>query len=120
MRYVVLAFIAAVAIAIGTILYRGDCPGGVSVTSEEQCVSRSGLGANICRQIFASAKEIAARSSSVYPDQFRCAQQFGACMPHATVQMAFVPVPAGFCVSTNAGRITAIDPFYQPAAAGPR
>jgi uncharacterized protein YgiB involved in biofilm formation len=120
MRYVVLAFIACVATAIGTILYRGDCPGGVSVTSEAQCQSQTGLGADLCRQVFASAREIAQRSSSVYPDQFRCAQQFGACMPHATVQMAFVPVPAGFCVATTGGRITSIDPFYQPAAASPR
>jgi len=117
MRNLVLLFIAGIAGLIGYIIVQGECPGAVAIRTEEQCRAASGMNPSLCQTIFSRASAVARNSASVYPDEITCSTQFGACLPHATVAMAFVPVPAGFCVKIANNSVTSMEPFYTPAAA---
>jgi uncharacterized protein YgiB involved in biofilm formation len=117
MRAVVFLIIAGIAGVMAYLMFIGECPGGSVVRSEEQCSASGGFSGDLCRTIFARANDVARNSGSVYPDPLKCAAQFGACLPHATVVGNFVPTPYGFCVKTNGNALVSMEPVYRTASA---
>ncbi|MGL4634519.1 MAG: DUF1190 domain-containing protein [Beijerinckiaceae bacterium] len=117
MRAVVFLIIAGIAGVMAYLMFVGECTGGTVVRTEEQCQKSSGLSGDLCRTIFSRANDVARNSGAVYPDPMKCAEQYGPCMPHATVATAFVPVPYGFCVKTNGNALVSMEPVYRTASA---
>lgn len=117
MRAVVFLIMAGIAGVMGYLMFVGECAGGTVVRSPEQCSQSSGLSGELCRIIFAHANEVARNSGAVYPDPLKCAEQYGPCMPHATVATAFVPVPYAFCVKNSGNALLSMVPVYRTAAA---
>jgi Protein of unknown function (DUF1190) len=117
MRAVVFLIIAGIAGVMAYLMFIGECAGGTVVRSEEQCSRSSGLSGELCRTIFSRANDVARNSGSVYPDGLKCAAQFGACMPHATLTGNFVPTPYGFCIRANGNALVSMEPVYRIASA---
>jgi uncharacterized protein YgiB involved in biofilm formation len=113
-RAIPFTLIGGVAAFMAYMAFRGECPGGVVVMSEEKCRTESGLSADLCRTVYSRAVTVARNAGTVFVDESKCSQQYGPCLPHATVLGSFVPVPAGFCVQSSGGRLTDMTPVYRP------
>jgi uncharacterized protein YgiB involved in biofilm formation len=113
-RAIPFALIGAVAAFMAYMALRGECPGGVVVMSEANCREAGGLSADLCRTVYSRAVEVARNAGTVYTDVSKCSQQYGPCLPHATLVGSFVPAPAGFCVQSIGGRLTEMTPVYRP------
>jgi uncharacterized protein YgiB involved in biofilm formation len=109
-----LALIGGVAGFMAYMAFRGECPGGVVVMSEEDCREAGGFSDDLCRTIYSRAMTVARNAGTVYEDAAKCSQQYGPCLPHATLVGSYVAVPAGFCVHSSGDRLTAMTPVYRP------
>jgi uncharacterized protein YgiB involved in biofilm formation len=116
-KAVVVLVIAGIAGLMAYLAFVGECPGGAVVRSEEQCQQSSGLGSDLCRQVFARANEVARTAGTVYIDRNECFRVFGNCLNHATIVGGYVPQPAGFCVRAGGGTLQSMVPIYRNAAA---
>ncbi|MGL5116729.1 MAG: DUF1190 domain-containing protein [Beijerinckiaceae bacterium] len=113
MRAIPFVLIGGVAAFMATMAFRGECPGGVVVTSEENCRATGGVSAGLCSTVYSRAVDVARNSGSVYQDEAKCSQQYGSCLPHGRVLGSFVPVPAGFCVQSSGDLLTEMTPVYR-------
>lgn len=118
MKAIVIGVIVGIAGLMAWAWTRGECPGGTVVTGEAECQGPAGFDITFCRLVFERALDVARASNTVFTDENQCRQQYGACLPHATIN-GFVPRPHGFCVAGGGNQITMMVPVYR-AAAGQR
>ena len=111
MRFLVFAFIAAIAAFMGWTALQPQCPGGAVVADEAAC--RANFDALFCLQALPEMKRAASRSGQTFQTQSACLEQWPVCVERADVS-AWSPRPAAYCVARAAdGGIARIEPVYS-------
>ena len=110
MRILVFAFILAVAAFMGWKAFDAECPGGQTVSIEEEC--RAKFGAPFCARAWPETERIARISGGAYKTQSDCLAEWPVCVERSDVT-AWAPRPARFCIARAAdGGIGRIEPLY--------
>lgn len=105
----VFAIFAAVAVLMGYVAFKPDCPGGALVADERACVAA--FDADFCARAMGEADALARRSGPHVPTQSQCLEQWPVCIERADVA-AWTPRPSAFCLARE-GATARIEPRYS-------
>lgn len=108
MRVIALALILGIAGFMAYLWLKPICSDGLIVQDEEECGRY--LGANLCRDAFAGAAAIAARSGATYNSDAACRQDWPVC--DLREPQGYGPRPSRWCVASAPGATRKISPLY--------
>ena len=111
MRFVIIAFIAGVAIFMAWLAFQPVCEGGVEAATEAECRKTGKFDVHFCREAFLRAEHVGRSTSGGYSTQQECMRTHPVCF-EAEGFRGYVAKPKAYCLKPGPLGVALISPEY--------